>query len=65
MGSFAALRAGFPLPTGEQAPKALEEGEKPKLTRLLQDENMAESYGLVQQFQQMVRCRQVEQLDDY
>lgn len=46
-------------------PKALEEDEESVLRRLLQDEELAQSYALAQQFQQMVRRRQVEQLNPW
>jgi len=45
--------------------KALEANEEAELVRLLQDAEVAQSYALVQQFQQMVRRRQVEHLDPW
>jgi transposase len=45
--------------------KKLNEPEEAELVRLLQDEEVAQSYGLAQQFQQMVRQRQIEQLDPW
>lgn len=45
--------------------KKLNDTEEAELVRLLQDEEVAQSYGLAQQFQQMVRQRQSEQLDPW
>lgn len=45
--------------------KKLNDLEEAELVRLLQDEEVAQSYGLVQPFQQMVRQRQSESLDPW
>lgn len=45
--------------------KKLNDAEEAELVRLLQDDEVAQSYGLAQQFQQMVRQRQIEHLDPW
>ena len=45
--------------------KKLNDPEEAELVRLLQDTEVAQRYGLAQQFQQMVRQRQMEHLDSW